>query len=319
MGRGGAARVPQVKQEDRVTGRLEALNIGETTPEERAAIEAFVTERRNRGIEVGREWGHFYQMTADSVMLEHRPDYAKRFYDGLRAFPNRLEQTGTERDNAVQLTVTSLQHLVMYILYGWETGIYNEFRHFQSRGFTKAQIMELVMFAQLQAGIRGLQHVYNAVGRFLPDFRDGPGPAPFPAGWTPDPEAFKSGLDLAARDLTQQDRRNVTAWYEQTIGYVPEAVTFAMTYHPEFYKWHRARWEVIFQTLPKQAMPYIMLRQHLLTGNQAALREAVLVGKAWGISKEWIVHGLTVSAYYTGFEGLYTAQAAVGDLLQQWE
>jgi hypothetical protein len=258
-------------------------------------------------------------MTADSIMLDHRPDYAKIFYDGLRSFPNRLDQTGTERDNAVQLTVTSLQHLAMYVLYGWETGIYNEFRHFQSRGLTKAQIMEIVMFAQLQAGIRGLQHVYNAVGRFLPDFRDGTGPAPFPAGWAPDPDAFKAGLDLSTREFTDQDRANVTRWYEQTIGYVPDSAGFAMIYHPEFYKFHRARWEVIFQTLPKQAAPYIMLRQHMLTGFQESLREAVLLGKAWGISKEWIVHGLTVSAWYTGFEGLYAAHAAVNDILRDWE
>ena len=282
-------------------------------------LETFVDLRRQSGLKVGLSWGHFYQMTADSVMLDHRPDYGKRFYDGLPSFPNRLEQTGTESDFAVEQTVESLGHLVMYILYGWETGIYNEFRHFQSRGFTKAQLMELVMYGQLNAGIRGLQLVYNAVGRFLPDFSDGPGPAKLPKSWAPDPDAFKSGLDMSTRDLTARDRKNLTDWYEKTIGYVPNTVNFAMTYHPEFYKWHRARWEVIFQTLPKQVMPYIMLRQHMITGFRDALREAVLLGKAWGITKEWIVHGLAVTACYTGFEGLYAAQAAMDDILRDWE
>ena len=287
-----------------------------TTPEE---LEKFRNDRRQYGLNVGLEWGHFYQMTADSIMLDHRPDYAKRFYDGLRSFQNRLGQTGTESENAVQLIAASLQHLPMYILYGWETGIYNEFRHLRSRGLTKAQLMELVMYAQLQAGMRGLQLVYNAVSRFLADLPDASSPPQFPAGWAADPDAFKSGLDLSTRDLTDRDRKNLTDWYEKTIGYVPNSVNFAMTYHPEFYKWHRARWEVIFQTLPKQAAPYIMLRQHMLTGFHDALREAVLLGKAWGIGKEWIVHGLTVSAWYTGFEGLYAAHNAVGDLLRDWE
>jgi hypothetical protein len=76
---------------------------------------------------------------------------------------------------------------------------------------------------------------------------------------------------------------------------------------------------VIFQTLPKQVAPYIMLRQHMLTGNQDALREGVLLGKAWGITREWTVHGLMVSAFYTGFEGLYFAQSAVQDVLDNWE
>lgn len=282
-------------------------------PEETAQ---FVEARRAHGLNVDRGWGLMYQSTADNIMFDHRPDYARFFYEGLRTFRTRLEQTGTENSNPVQLTITSFQHLPMYILYGWETGIYNEFRHLQSRGLSKAQLMELVMYAQLQAGIRGLQLVYNAVGKYLPDWRDGPGEVPLPEGWAADPDAFKAGLDPLSRALTKQDREAITDWFHRTIGYVPDSVAFAMTYHPEFYKWHRARWEIIFQKLPKQTAPYVMLRQHMLTGNQAALREAVLLGKAWGITREWLVHGLSVTGYYTGFEALHAAYAAVDDILQ---
>ena len=81
------------------------------------------------------------------------------------------------------------------------------------------------MFAQLQAGMRGLQLVYNSVSRLLVDLRDNPEPAPFPKGWAPDPDAFKAGLDLSTRELTTQDRDRITSWYEQTIGYVPNSVT----------------------------------------------------------------------------------------------
>jgi hypothetical protein len=280
------------------------------------ALQAFVEARRAHGLTVDRGWGLMYQSTADSIMLDHRPDYARYFYEGLRAFRTRLEQTETETSNSVQLTITSFQHLPMYILYGWETGIYNEFRHLQSRGLSKAQLMELVMFAQLSAGMRGLQLVSNAVGRYLPDWSDGPGEVPLPSGWAADPTAFQCGLDLSTRGLTEADHASVTSWYERTIGYVPDSVAFAMRFHPEFYKWHRARWEIIFQKLPKQTAPYVMIRQHLLSGNHAALREAVLLGKAWGITREWLVHGFIVSAYYTGFEQLSVAWDAVHDLLE---
>ncbi len=283
------------------------------SPEEN---EQFVQARRAHGLKVDRAWGLMYQSTADSVMLDHRPDYARYFYEGLRAFRTRLELTGTELNNAVQLTITSFQHLPMYILYGWETGIYNEFRHLQSRGLSKAMLMELVMFAQLQAGMRGLQLVYNAVGKYLPDWRDGSGEVPLPAGWAADPDAFKAGLDLSVRPLTDADRRAIDDWYASTVGYTPSSVRFAMTYHPEFYKWHRARWEVIFQQLPKQTAPYVMIRQHMLTNNREALREAVLLGKAWGITREWMALGFATTAYYTGFEALHTAYDAVHDILQ---
>jgi hypothetical protein len=35
--------------------------------------------------------------------------------------------------------------------------------------------------------------------------------------------------------------------------------------------------------------------------------------------KEWVVHDLTCSAWYTGFEELYVANAAVGDILRDWQ
>jgi hypothetical protein len=294
-------------------------SIAESSPEERARLDDWFQTRVQNAVKRGRHRGHFYQLTADLVMLEHRPDYARAFYDTIPSLRNRLRETGEDDTDNVEIIAESLQHLPMYILYGWETGIYNEFRHLRYRGLSQAQLMELVMFAQLQAGMRGLQLVYNGASRLLVDLPDPGETAAFPRGWAADPDAFKAGLDLSARELTDADRTNLTAWYEGTIGYVPKSVQFAMTVHPDFYKWHRARWEVIFQTLPKQVAPYIMLRQHLLTGNQDALREAVLLGKAWGITREWTVHGLMVSALYTGFEGLYFAQSAVQDVLEHWE
>jgi hypothetical protein len=294
-------------------------SIATMSPEEREHLDDWFQTRLQADVRRGRHRGHFYQLTADLVMLEHRPDYAKAMYDTIPSFRNRLRETGEDDTPNAEIIAESLQHLPMYILYGWETGIYNEFRHLRYRGLSKAQLMELVMFAQLQAGMRGLQLVYNGASRLLVDLPD-PGETPsFPKGWAPDPGAFKAGLDLSRRDLTGAERTSIIAWYERTIGYVPKSVQFALTYHPEFYKWHRARWEVIFQTLPKQVAPYIMLRQHILTGNTDALREAVLLGKAWGITREWTIHGLVVSAFYCGFEGLYFAHSALHDVLENWE
>jgi len=288
-------------------------------PEERERLDGWFQLRVQADVRRGRHRGHFYQLTADLVMLEHRPDYAKGMYDTIPAFRTRLKDLGEDPTDNAEIIAESLQHLPMYVLYGWETGIYNEFRHLRYRGLSKAQLMELVLFAQLQAGMRGLQLVYNGASRLLVDLPDPTETASFPPGWAPDADAFKAGLDLATRPFTDADRHAVTNWYERTLGYVPNSVVFAMIYHPEFYKWHRARWEAIFQTLPKQVAPYIMLRQHLLTGNTHALREAVLLGKAWGITKEWIVHGLMVSAFYCGIEGLYFAHSALHDVLERWE
>jgi len=97
---------------------------------------------------------------------------------------------------------------------------------------------------------------------------------------------------------------------------VPNSVVFGLKHHPEFVKVNRAKWEVAIKTLPKQVAPYLMLRHHTITGSRGGLREAALLAKAWGISPEWIVLGITGTAmYFTGTEGLYAAFDAVDDLL----
>ena len=162
-------------------------------------------------------------------------------------------------------------------------------------------------------------HAYRAVGDVLPDYSDGHGNPPSPPGWATDPEAFRSGLDMSTLDLTSTDRANLNAWYERTIGYVPRSVEFGMRWDPRVFKVHRSMWEVAIKTLPKQVVPYMMLRDATLENNVEALREAALLGKAWGLTPDWIVRGITQTMhYFTGLRGLYTASDAVDDLLRDW-
>jgi hypothetical protein len=122
----------------------------------------------------------------------------------------------------------------------------------EASGMTRVQIMEVVMFAQLSGGgIRGIGPVHNAVGESLFDWRDGVG-TDFPEGWAPDPDAFKAGLDLSVSHLTEQDRKNLEAWYESTIGWVPKSVRFGVKHNPRFLNAQRAKWEAVFHVLLKQ-------------------------------------------------------------------
>src|SRR5260370_41508987 len=82
-------------------------------PEE---TQQFVEARRAHGLTGDRGWGLMYQSTADSIMLDHRPDYARYFYEGLRTFRTRLEQTGTETSNPVRRTITSFPHPALSLL-----------------------------------------------------------------------------------------------------------------------------------------------------------------------------------------------------------
>jgi hypothetical protein len=280
---------------------LDLSRLDETTPQ----------EVNDNLIKVWSWRGPLYEMYANSLMLDYAPDFAKLHRWGSDFFG---------RPSHVNVILLSSQNIHSYMMFGWETGILNEFITLRRNGFAVEKTMELVMFSQLYAGMRGLGHVFRAVGENLASYGPPVEPlAPFPDGWAPDPEAFKSGLDLSTREMTKPDIDNLTSWYERTIGYLPESIQFGLKYHPRFVKVNRAKWEVAIKTLPKQMAPYLMLRHHTITGSVDGLREAVLLGKAWGITRELVVQGIMGTAmYFTGFDGLYAAFKGVDDVLEDW-
>jgi hypothetical protein len=259
---------------------------------------------------LNQAWRHrqpLYNMYANALMFDYAPDFAKL------ARVRSEQMYGHTPENNLMLAV---QNMESYMLQGWETGILNTFHTLTRNGLTKGQIFEIVMFSQLYSGMQGLGHVYRAAGDLLAVLMAPPRPPVFPKGWAADPAAFKSGLDLTRRDLTLEEVKSLTAWYERTIGYLPPSIEFAMKIHPEFVKANRAKWETAIKTLPKQFAPYIMIRHNMVVGSSQGLRESVLLAKAWGIDREWIVRGVTGSAFFfTGFEGMYVAQEALHDLL----
>jgi hypothetical protein len=258
-------------------------------------------------VNVWRRRQPLYELYANSLMLDYAPDFAKLHRWGSDLFG---------RPDPANIVLLASQNVLSYMMTGWETGILNTFHTLTGAGMSKHQIMELVMFSQLYAGMRGLGHVYRAVGDLLPVMRVPAGPFAVPEGWAADPDAFKCGLDLSTRELTPRDLENLTAWYERTVGYLPDSIQFGIKHHPQFVKVNRAKWEAALKTVPKQFAPYLMLRHHMIAGSKEGLREAVLLGKAWGITSELLARGITAAAYFfTGFEGLYTAHAAVDDIL----
>jgi hypothetical protein len=57
-----------------------------------------------------------------------------------------------------------------------------------------------------------------------------------------------------------------------------------------------------------------------MAGDRDALREAALLGKAWGLTPDWIVRGISYTThYFTGLRGYYTAHDALDELLKNWE
>jgi len=258
-------------------------------------------------VNVWRRRQPLYEVQANSLMLDYAPSFAKLHRWGSDLFG---------RPEPANIVLLASQNMHSYMMTGWEVGILNTFHTLTGAGMHKQQIMELVMFSQLYAGMRGLGHVYHAAGDLLPVLRETSGAFAVPEGWAPDPDAFKCGLDLSTRTLTEADRKNLTGWYERTIGHVPNSIKFGMKLHPEFVKVNRAKWEVAIKTLPKQFAPHLMLRHNMIIGSKEGMREAVLLGRAWGITPQLLSRSISATAFFfTGFEGLYAAHEALDDLL----
>jgi len=277
-----------------------------------SSLDTVTDEEKNTHLMHVWSWrGPLYDLYVNSLML----DYADPAFNKL----HRAAADQFGRPDPVNILLLGTQNVASYMMLGWETGIFNQFNLQRRNGLSREEIMELVMFTQLYAGMRGLGHVYRAVGDFLPAFGPPPKAPAFAPGWAPDPDAFKSGLDLSTREMTGADRENLAGWYERTIGYLPNSIAFGMKYHPEFVKVNRAKWEVAIKTLPKQFAPHLMIRLNMMSGNAQGLREAVLLSKSWGISRLHVVKSITSSAFYfTAFEGLYVAERAVDDILEAW-
>jgi hypothetical protein len=287
-----------------VRNGLDVDNLEETTD---AEIDAFLNNvRRARG---PLDPGPQYEMRANAMWLHTRPDFAKLHMRVLDAWHSQ----GVDPI----IAASSFANLHTYINQGWLIGIENCTRGLQRRGVTRAQLLEGIMHAQMSGGMRGLECVYQALGIILGDYVERPEPAEWPEGWAPDMPAFYCGLDPTTREFTSQDKRNLEDWYERTLGWIPPRVAFLAKHDPRTLKATRARWEGCFRgALPKQMMPYFMLRHNTVIGNKSGLREAVLLAKAWGMTHNYIVNTIIQGAYYyTGMEQLDLVEEAVGDLL----
>ncbi|MBV9134186.1 MAG: hypothetical protein JO318_15895, partial [Chloroflexi bacterium] len=180
---------------------LDLDNLDVTTDDE---INTFLTSARIGGHEsvYGQrivrgplDPGPRYDMTANSLWLYTRPDCAKlhmRVSAGWRSLGI----------NSGILTASSSANMHTYINQGWEIGIENCMRGLQMRGFTKNQLMEVIMHAQMSAGIRGLELVSRAIGIILGDYVERDIVPDWPAGWAPDMEPFYCGLDKSTMSLT---------------------------------------------------------------------------------------------------------------------
>ena len=188
--------------------------------------------------------------------------------------------------------------------------------HGASRTLTKPHILEQIALAVRWGGPRALATIGRAAAAH--GFPEPIEPAVWPRGWGPDPDAFKSGADFTTRDASDDDVRKILDWYERVTGEVPRHVSLLARTRPDLLKAYRQRFENTIRLLPKQTEPWASLQLCMLRGFGAGIREALLLGRAWGITRPQMFEAISWGTFYGCQESLSLVDEVAGDLVDSW-
>lgn len=240
--------------------------------------------------------------------LENGPDVLKRY----RAFAEA--GTGSPfTDRSVQ----GFYFLELYSLTGYTEGIRYVVHMWQNQGLTKAQVLEWVAIGFLHAGPRGMESIAEALTDY--PWIEPVAPAKFPDNWSPDPDAFASGLDFSSPELTDTEVNGLREWYLRWLGEVPAYVDFMAMVRPELLKAYRNRFEHCLRELPKQVMPATLLHYNVIRGFADGIRENVLLCKGFGMTKDQTLRPINSALLNGGMEAASIVARSCGDVFAAWK
>ncbi len=222
----------------------------------------------------------------------------------------------------------SLPYLNVYAVGGWSEGVRYQIELLQPGsfitdvGFSRDAIVETLALSFYLAPAWGTVQTADVARECLKSFRDpDPGAAsPFPDGWVIAPEELRAGLDYSTPDLTKADLDALTGWYLRVCGEVPASVVLYAKYRPSLLKAERNRWENIVKTgLPNVMFAYLLVHYEVWRGNVQGTRDALLLARGLGMSKEIAVEAIWYGASFFGGLGTLAAVAdPVEEALANW-
>jgi alkylhydroperoxidase/carboxymuconolactone decarboxylase family protein YurZ len=275
----------------------------EFDPDEKAAMLAWYDE--------AHEWGGLRLAPFAGFWIEHDPGGFKRL--------KRHLLTLDEQRDGVTLPVAAgvLMYVHTYTAVGNGKGALYEVVAARELGASRSEVLDAVRHAMLHGGPIGLNPLADIAGPYFDDWEDGPSAIAWPAGWAPDPAAFRSGIDHGTDDLPAGELALVTAWHERMHGEVPAHVPALARLHPRAYKTLRLRQEAaVGGALPAQLFPLLTLHLAAVTARPVALRRAAQEARALGVRRHQAVSTLFWAAVPGGEAAFEQAWTAVADVLE---
>ena len=248
-------------------------------------------------------------------MLALRPDAFKRYRWWVETI-----SAGHDLRSPVGPS-TAIIWLHYYVTIGYGPGALYEIIAMRDRGATRAEVAQAIALGWLHGGPQGM---YETAATALDYMRawpedDGAPGAVWTEGWTPDPGAFRAGLDFSSTSLTAGELELLQSWHERVQGEVPAYVRLLGRHYPSALKVWRARYENAADgPLPKQVIALFQVHTAALMREREALRRAVHMAKAFGLARDHVVFALTTPHVYLGDLGM-GALDVVEPYLEDWE
>ena len=222
----------------------------------------------------------------------------------------------------------SLPYLNIYAVGGWAEGVRYQFELCQpgtfmsGSGYSRDAMIETLAVSFYLAPTWGTVLVADCIRDCLANHREpDPGaPPPFPEDWKVAPDELKAGLDYSTPELTKADWNALADWYTRVCGEVPASIKVYAKYRPSLLKAERNRWENIVRTgLPNQMFAYLLIHYEIWRGNVTGTREALLLARGLGMSKEHAVDALWYGGSFFGATGTIGAVAEpIDEILDRW-
>jgi hypothetical protein len=222
----------------------------------------------------------------------------------------------------------ALPYLNVYATHGWAEGVRYQMRLCQpgtfmsGPGFTRDAVLETLAVSFYLSPSGGTVETAQAVREGIADYHDPePGsPSPFPEGWAVAPGELQAGLDYSTPDLTKADLEALTNWYMRVCGEVPASIQLYARYRPNLLKMDRNRWEHIVRTgLPNQMFAYLLLHYEVWRRNVGGTRDALLLARGLGMSKEQAVDAIWYGGSFYGATGTIASVAElIAEILDSW-
>jgi hypothetical protein len=217
-----------------------------------------------------------------------------------------------------------LCYLHSYTATSYTEGILYQIISARHLGASKALVMDVLRYAYLSAGPRGMNAVADRSEEYLREWEDDEPPAKaidWPPGWAPDPGAFRSGIDFATTDLTADEVLAISHWHQRMHGMVPRHVELLARLHPQAYKLQRMRYELsVGAVVPAQLVPLLTLHLATMRLQPMVMRQAAHQARVLGARRHHVVQAL-FSGLRQSIDPMITEAAidAVGDELAGWE